>query len=106
MNINSMLIGIALGSLGATLGSFLVFEQYMTRIDRRLLQSPPVVVVDFAKIAVESYPKGAATSEIESLLVKTNNAVTKLKNAGYIVIDSEAVVAAPKAVYFPDDLVQ
>ena len=39
-------------------------------------------------------------------MMQTNDAVVRLREAGYMVLDAGAVVAAPEDVYLPEDLVQ
>ena len=36
-------------------------------------------------------------------MVKTNDAILKLKDAGYLVLDAGSVVGAPSDVYLPED---
>lgn len=69
------------------------------------VQTPPVVVVDLALMAMK-YPEGATAEEVEELMMKTNRAVLALKSAGYLVLDSSAVIAAPADLYLPTDLVE
>ncbi|AIJ10674.1 hypothetical protein ACW6AV_003441 [Edwardsiella piscicida] len=102
MDIKTILIASVLGSAGGLLGSNYIMDKQITAINDRLNQSPPIVIVDFAKLA-SSYPAGASQEEVEQLMVKTNNAIVKLKDAGYLVLDSSSVVGAPRDVYLPDE---
>jgi hypothetical protein len=85
--------------------AYLITDHFMSDIDERFLQSPPVVVVDFAQMAM-GYPEGANPEELEALMMKTNNAVLTLKDAGYLVLDAAAVISAPDDIYLPEDLVK
>ena len=64
------------------------------KVDRKFSEIPPIAVIDLTKVAAE-YPEGASESELNALMIKTNNAIVKLKDAGYLVIDAQAVLAAP-----------
>ncbi|MCB5162651.1 hypothetical protein [Marinomonas algarum] len=66
-------------------------------------QVPSIAVVDFAKMAMQ-YPDGATPEQVEDMMSRTKIAIDKLKDAGYIVLDSGAVVAAPEDSYLPEDL--
>jgi hypothetical protein len=105
MDIKSIAIAAALGVIGGAGISYLMLEARQTELDERLMKSPPIVVVDFAKMAMK-YPEGATQEQIEMLMVQTNDAVVRLREAGYIVLDASGVVAAPEDVYLPEDLVQ
>lgn len=105
MDTKSMLIATALGAIGGLSGSYYMMNQQITRIQERLNQTPPVVVVDFAKIA-SAYPAGASQNEVEKLMVKTNNAILKLKSTGYLVLDASTIVGAPSDVYLPDEVLK
>lgn len=60
-----------------------------------------IIVVDFTKI-VSAYPVGASIEEVEKLMVRTNESILRLKEAGYLVIDSSAVLAAPDYLFLPE----
>ncbi|NJV02503.1 NgrC [Escherichia coli] len=82
MDIKSIAIAAILGAAGGFGGSYYVMSEQTASIHQRLNQTPPVVVVDFAKVA-SAYPAGASQEEVERLMVKTNDAILKLKDAGY-----------------------
>lgn len=105
MNIKAIVIATILGSAGGFSGSYFVLNEQISGLKERLNQTPPVVVVDFAKVA-SAYPAGASQAEVEELMVKTNDAILKLKNAGYLVLDASAVVGAPNDVYLPDEVLK
>ena len=105
MDIKSITIAAIIWTIGGAGASHFMAEQRQASIDERLQKSPPVVVVDFAKMAMQ-YPDGATPEEVEKLMMQTNDAVVRLREAGYMVLDAGAVVAAPEDVYLPEDLVQ
>ncbi len=81
MDIKSIVIAAILGASGGFGGSYYVMDEQMASIHERLNQTPPVVVVDFAKVA-SAYPTGSPQEALEKLMVNTNNAILKLKDAG------------------------
>lgn len=105
MDIKSIVIAATLGAAGGFASSYYFLSEQTAIIQDRLNQTPPVVVVDFAKVA-SSYPSGASQEEIERLMVKTNNAILKLKDAGYLVLDASTIVAAPSDVYLPEEVLK
>ncbi|CCW32422.1 hypothetical protein ABLA30_19770 [Xenorhabdus nematophila] len=105
MDIKSIAIAAVLGVAGGFGGSYYVMNEQTASIHERLNQTPPVVVVDFAKV-VSAYPAGASPEEVEKLMVKTNKAILKLKNSGYLVLDASAVVGAPSDVYLPEEVLK
>lgn len=98
MDLKIIAIASILGAAGGFGASYYVMSEQTANIQQRLNQTPPVVVVDFAKVA-SAYPAGASQAEVEKLMVKTNDAILKLKDAGYLVLDASAVVGAPSDVY-------
>lgn len=73
------------------------------KINKRLGQIPNIAVVDLTKLA-SSYPQGATPQEVDALMVQTNNGIMKLKDAGYLVIDAGAVLAAPQDIVVDQEL--
>jgi hypothetical protein len=105
MNTKSIAISAILGAVGGAVLSYFVMDHRMSDIDERLLQSPPVVVVDFAQMAMR-FPEGATPEEVEGLMMETNRLVLRLQEAGYLVLDAGAVLAAPVDLYLPEDVIQ
>jgi len=105
MSIKTIAISATTGALCAALISFFLLDGYKAELSEKLRHSPPVVVVDFTEIAM-NYPEGATVEELEKLMMQTNEAVVKLQSAGYLVLDSSAVLAAPLELYLPEDVIQ
>jgi len=99
----ALLAGIAGASLALALAAALAWNWYLAPLKERISRTPPVVVVDFVKLA-QQYPEGASTEEVEALMLKTNQALLKLRDAGYVVIDAQAVLAAPDDVLVTSEL--
>ncbi|CUB06529.1 hypothetical protein [Marinomonas fungiae] len=69
-------------------------------IQRQLALRTPIAVVDFGE-AVLSLGPNASEQDIESRLFQTNQQIEKLKAAGFIVLDAQAVVGADDSVFVP-----
>jgi hypothetical protein len=91
MNIKSILVAAILGAAGGLVGSYWIVKEHQDHLS----QSPPIIIVDLAKIA---------SSSPEPLVANTHEAITKLKAAGYLVLDASAVIGAPDDLYLPMDL--
>jgi hypothetical protein len=105
MDIKSIALSAVIGCVGGAGISSMLIKSQQDNLEERLIKSPPIVVVDFAKMAMQ-YPEGASPEEVESLMMKTNEAVIKLREAGYLVLDAGAVVSAPEDVYLPEDFLK
>lgn len=104
MSLNGIVIATVMGALLGGGASWFATKHQITELQNRLSQTPPIVVVDFGKIAL-TYPSGASPEQMDKLMVKTNNAVAKLKDAGYLILDSSSVLAAPNDVYLPTEVI-
>lgn len=62
---------------------------------------PALVVVDFMQLA-QQYPKDASEQEINRQMALVGDALKKLGDAGYVVLDSKDVVSAPASAYLYD----
>lgn len=96
----SVLKGALLGAIGGFAASYFVLNAQLSEMNERLALTPPIVVVDFVKMA-SAYPEGATAEELEPLLTETNNRIVKLKEAGYLVIDYQNILAAPGDIMYP-----
>jgi hypothetical protein len=91
----------------AVLAAILVMGWFLnkrlTALEIAQPSTPPMVVVDFVELA-KHYPQGASAEEVESLMAKTNEAIIKLQQAGYLVLDGQAVMVAPDNMYLPAEV--
>ncbi len=104
MDFKAALTGAVAGAVIAIGASYFLFAQQQSVFDDLKKSNPPVVVVDFAKI-VSQYPAGATEDETNALMARTNNAIVKLRDAGYLVLDAQAVLSAPTDVYLPTNVI-
>ena len=105
MDAKTVLTATICGAAIGITGSYYIQKQQNTDMLRRINQSPPIVVVDFLKIA-SRFPNGADSSDVEKLMSSTKDAITKLRNNGYLVLDASHIVSAPNDIYLPDSLLK
>ena len=60
-----------------------------------MLLRPPVLVVDMAKLAVESVPVGSGKAAIEEHFHNTQAVISKFRDAGFLILSIENIVSAP-----------
>ena len=99
-----LLSSMAGGLLGLVLSLWFLGSQLAELRGQQDL-SPPIAIIDFVAIQ-KSYPSDAGEEELERLMVRTNNNLFKLKEAGYLIIDASAVISAPDGLYVPPDSFQ
>ena len=93
-----------LGGILGFAGSYLFFMNKISAIESELTLRPPIAVVDFVDIA-SRYPDGTTKTEAEQLMVKTQKAIVKLSDAGYMVIDRSHLISAPKDLFLPPETI-
>lgn len=99
MNTNKIYSVVAIFAIANAAGFYYINQKF----EKMYQQIPQIAIVDLVKIA-KQYPEGASETEVNTLMVKTNNAILKLKEAGYLVIDSQAVLAAPEELKVDKEL--
>lgn len=90
--------GLFLGAVGLVVGG-LAFKKAQD-LEAAVTEIPPVVIVDFARLAM-SYPKGISPEQLEQLMLDVNNSIVRLSDAGYLILDAQYVVGAPADLYLP-----
>jgi len=91
---------ITLSIAGSSLMTSWLLMKTLDPIQRQLALNTPIAVVDFGE-AVLSLGPNASEQDIESSLLQTNQQIEKLKAAGFIVLDAQAVVGADESVFVP-----
>lgn len=99
MDVKSQWLSMVLiaASLG-TVGGWLAAHQQLQQPIARLSLVTPVFVMDRAKL-IQSIPPNATQEQMAKIVDDWQSQARKLSNAGYLVIDSTAVVAAPSDLY-------
>ncbi|ODN41395.1 hypothetical protein [Piscirickettsia litoralis] len=98
MHIKQTLISVIVSSIIATIVVFLFFHNKISHLENQLAQTPPIAVVDLTQF-VQSYPKGASEQTVNARLNKLHSDIAKLKDAGYLVLNANQVMAAPSDIY-------
>lgn len=92
--LSGVLIATSLGTVG---GWFATHQQLQQPLARLNLVTP-VFVLERAKL-IQSIPPNASQEQMAKIVEDWQGQAKKLSDAGYLVIDSTAVVAAPEDVY-------
>ncbi|MGY6275296.1 hypothetical protein [Methylomonas sp. MgM2] len=90
----TVLIAACLGGIG---GWFTAHQQLQEPLARLNLVTP-VFVLDRAQL-IQSIPPNASQKQMTQIVDDWQAQAKKLSDAGYLVIDSTAVVAAPQDIY-------
>lgn len=72
-------------------------------LSAELSMRPPVIVIDYTNI-VKSLPDSTPETT-EKALLATKELLTKLKDAGYVVLNSQSVATAPDDNFVPSSLI-
>lgn len=92
--LSTVFIAVCLGSVGGWLAA----QQQLQKPIARLNMVTPVFVLDRAKL-IQSIPPNASQEQMAKIVDDWQGQAKKLSEAGYLVIDSTAVVSAPDDVY-------
>lgn len=84
-------------SLG-TVGGWFAAQQQLQQPLARLNLVTPVFLLDRAKL-IQSIPPNATQEQMAKIVDDWQGQAKKLSDAGYLVMDSTAVVAAPSDLY-------
>jgi len=92
--LSMVLIAASLGTVG---GWFTAHQQLQQPIARLNLVTP-VFILDRARL-IQAIPPNATQEQMSKIVDDWQGQAKKLSDAGYLVIDSTAVVAAPSDLY-------
>jgi hypothetical protein len=67
---------------------------------------PPIAVVDFGQVVADLPKDDSAPQTVNQRMTRVREAVKKLTDAGYLVLDGQAVLGAPEGTYVPAELVR
>ena len=93
---------VVIASLSGLAGGGLIAQYLLKAPLERLNLVTPVFVLDRAKL-IQFLPPNASQEQMTQIVDSWKKQATKLSAAGYLVIDSTAVVAAPEDVYVRKD---
>lgn len=94
----TLLVGAASGAAGGYYNAPRLFRA-------ELLSRPPVAVIDMATVitATPDQPGEAVGAKTGRVLLALRAKADKLAQAGYVVLDAQAVIQAPEDLYVPAD---
>jgi len=72
-------------------------------LSNELKMRPPVIIMDYTKI-IQSLPD-TSSETTEKALLATKELLSKLKDAGYVVLNSQAISTAPDDNYVPTTII-
>ncbi len=93
-----VVLALVSGVVGGVGGSYLL-QRYTPGDSLR----PPIAILDISTVAHDIPKQGDVSILVNERVEKLRAAADKLRKAGWIVLDSQAVVGAPEALYVPYD---
>jgi hypothetical protein len=88
------LMALVLGLMGGTIAATQLLKEPLQRLNL----ITPVFVLDRARL-IQAIPPNATPEQMARTVEEWQRLATKLSNAGYLILDSTAVVAAPDDTY-------
>ena len=74
------------------------FEALQQQVDR----TPPIAIVQLADF-IQQMPPNPSAEDMKALYERYGNIVDRLADAGYLVLDGQAVAGAPADLYVPTE---
>ncbi len=96
---HAVLAGAFAGALVAGALSWYVAAQATEEAKLR----PPAAIVDFAALVARGGETPRSAEDLDRRMLKVKRAVQKLRDAGFLVLDSQSVLGAPESLYVPVD---
>lgn len=84
---------LAAGALAVSITAGYFFHDRITSLEQQASGSE-VLIVDLGQMAT-MYPSGVSQSELDDMILRVNEVLHQLSDAGYIVIDRQQVLTAP-----------
>ncbi|MCG7878829.1 MAG: hypothetical protein AB2669_07910 [Candidatus Thiodiazotropha endolucinida] len=95
MSTANLVVSAFIGGVIGFAGSFSYFTPKIGSLEEQVALRPPVLVVDMAKLAVESVPVGSGKAAIEEHFRNTQAVISKFREAGFLILSRENIVSAP-----------
>jgi len=95
MNLANLIVTAVIGALLGIAGSITYFTPQLTELEEEVKMRPPVLVVDMAKLALDSVPIGSSKAAIEDHFRNTQGVIDKFSDAGFLILSRENIVSAP-----------
>ena len=102
MRLKGLLLTFLFGAGSGAAGGYYTA---LRTIQAELLSRPPVAVIDMATViaGTPDQPGEAAGARTNRVLLALRAKAGKLAQAGYVVLDAQAVIEAPEDLYVPAD---
>lgn len=78
-------------------------DYYLHQATAHSTSRPPIAVLDLSAAALNLPREGEPSEFVNTRIERLRAAAEKLKNAGWIVLDAQAVIGAPESLYVPLD---
>jgi len=91
------LIPLALTALICVAVVYALMRRQVAHLEAEITARPPVIVVDFARMATAL--KGRSADVIEGEMARVRGRMMELGDAGYVVLDGQAVLSAPDDLF-------
>jgi hypothetical protein len=95
MSTANLVVSAFIGGVLGFAGSFSYFAPKIIEMSDQIDLRPPVLVVDMAKLAVDSVPVGSGKAALEEHFRNTQEVVDRFKEAGFLILPRENVLTAP-----------
>lgn len=92
-------------AMAALAASSLYLSLKVQKMEEQTAFTPPVVIIDFVRL-VDSYGSDVDSGDLEARMMQTREQVEALRDAGYLVLDANNVIAAPDALFLPVEKAQ
>ncbi len=99
--IQSIVLVVVMGLLVGLSQAYLFLK--LTTLQARLERSPPIVVIDVANL-IASSPSPTSQAELDQHMAKARQAFLALQQAGYLILDANAVLGAPADLYLSTEV--
>lgn len=98
-SLRSVALALVAGSVGGA-GAYYGLNQ----VAGPDMSRAPIAVLDLSAAARDLPREGDAAALVNGRIERLRAAAEKLKNAGWIVLDAQAVIGAPESLYVPRDV--
>lgn len=97
MNMVSALFSSILGAVVGSGATYFVVNERLNNLSEEIKLRPPVLVVDQLKLASD-VGATASEDELKVFLKRTNVALSKFREAGFLILSREFIVSSPEDV--------
>tara|TARA_B100000446_G_scaffold184352_1_gene206159 strand:- start:41253 stop:41615 length:363 start_codon:yes stop_codon:yes gene_type:complete len=103
VKIDHVVLSTVISAVLGFLAAYLYLQPQLNAVKDDVALRPPVIVVDMAKLALDSVPVGSPKEDIKRHFARTQEAINKFKEAGFLVIPRENIISAPEDLMLSKD---